>query len=208
MAKKKQITLKPKTESVKKEAVNEKLEETGETTEKTNEESEDEVKPAITVKEKVKKSFSQTDRIRCRSVTQGGLFVDGPKTKQPYSFSDYGDETEIEYRDLVALVIEKSSFIFHPYFIVDDSDFVSEFPQLEKFYTDSYSIQDLKGILELPIGFMVDKLRHLPSGAAENLKIIASAQVADGEIDSVKKIKALNEFFDVDLNLIAELSKD
>lgn len=155
---------------------------------------------------KSKKVFDQTDRILCRSVTPGGLYLDGAKTKQAYSFSDYGDETEIEYRDLVALVHVKSSYLFHPYFVVEDRDFVAEFPNLAEFYAEFYDDLDLEGILELPVGAMIEKLKKLPAGAAENLKVIASSQVADGRLDSVKKIKELNEFFGIDLNLIAELN--
>lgn len=156
----------------------------------------------------VKKSFEQTDRIKCRSVTQGGLYVEGSKTKQPYAFSCYGDETEIEYRDLVALVQVKSSYLFHPYFVVEDPDFVAEFPQLDKFYTEYYDVQDLEGILDLPVDQMLEKLKRLPTGATENLKVIAASQVADGRMDSVKKIKELNAFFGIDLNLVAELNND
>lgn len=155
---------------------------------------------------KSKKVFDQADRILCRSVTPGGLYLDGAKTKQAYSFSDYGDETEIEYRDLVALVHVKSSYLFHPYFVVEDRDFVAEFPNLAEFYAEFYDDLDLEGILELPLGAMIEKLKKLPAGAAENLKVIASSQVADGRLDSVKKIKELNEFFGIDLNLIAELN--
>lgn len=157
---------------------------------------------------KAKKEFEQTDRILCYSVTQGGLYVEGPKTKQPYSFSDYGDETEIEYRDLVGLINARSAYVFHPYFIISDKDFVAEFPHLEKFYNDSYEVRDLAEILELPNDQMEEKLKRLPSGAAENLKVIASSQVADGRLDSIRKIKILNEFFGIDLNLVAELSRN
>lgn len=157
---------------------------------------------------KPKKEFGQTERIKCYSVTQGGLYVDGPKSKQPYSFSDYGDETEIEYRDLVGLIVARSAYIFHPYFIIADKDFVAEFPHLEKFYNDSYDMQDLANILTLPNDQMEEKLKKLPAGAAENLKVIASSQVADGRLDSIRKIKILNEFFGIDLNLVAELSRN
>ena len=155
---------------------------------------------------KPKKVFEQTDRILCHSVTQGALYVDSPKTKQMYFFSEYGDETEIEYRDLIGLVSERSSYVYHPYFLIDDPDFVAEFPQLERFYTEHYEISELNEILKLPVEIMLSKLKKLPAGAAENVKILASSQVSDGTLDSVRKIKALNEFFDIDLNLIAELA--
>lgn len=155
---------------------------------------------------KTKKVFEQTDRILCHSVTQGQLYVDSSKTKQTYFFSENGDECEIEYRDLAGLVRERSAFVYHPYFLIDDPDFVAEFPQLEKFYTDHYEMSELNDILDLPVDEMLAKLKKLPAGALENIKILASSQVSNGQLDSVKKIKALNEFFDIDLNLVAELT--
>lgn len=153
----------------------------------------------------VKKTFDQSDGIMCRSVTQGGLHMEGLKTKMMYDWSEYGDETEVEYRDLVAAVRTKTSFVFNPFFIIEDQDFISEFPQLQKFYNDQYSVKDLKEILELPVNEMIETINTLPNGAKESLKSIASTQVANGRLDSVKKIKALDEVFDTDLNLLSEL---
>lgn len=161
--------------------------------------------PAPRKKKVEKKVFEPSDRILCHSVTQGGLFVDGPRTKVPYSFVDYGAEEEIEYRDLVALIHAKSDFIFNPYLVIDDKDFIAEFPQLDKLYSSSYELSDLASILDLPVDDMIAKINKLPPGAAENLKVLASSQVVEGRLDSVKKIKALNEFYGIDLNFIAEL---
>ena len=131
--------------------------------------------------------------------------MDGIKTQMQYRWTDYGDEVEVEYRDLVAEVRTHSPFVFNPFFIVDDEDFVNEFPQLKQFYTQAYSIRDLKEILTLPVHEMVSKMKELPAGAVESLKTIASSQVASGKLDSVKKIKALDEFFGTDLNLLQSL---
>ena len=168
------------------------------------EDEEVEVKPA----KKEKKKFDQSDGIICRSVTQGGLYLEGAKTKILYEWDDYGDESEVEYRDLVAEVRAKSQFVFRPCFIIDDEDFIAEFPQLEKFYKEKYTVKDLRKVLELPVGEMVDAIKELPKGAADSLKSIAAQQVSTGQLDSVRKIKALDEFFGTDLNLIGELISD
>lgn len=156
----------------------------------------------------VKKVFDQADGIMCRSVTQGGLHMEGIKTKMMYDWSDYGDETEVEYRDLVAAVRSKTSFVFNPFFIIEDEDFIAEFSQLQNFYRDQYTIKDLKKILDMPVGDMIEAINILPNGAKESLKSIASTQIANGRLDSVKKIKALDEIFDTDLNLLSELIED
>lgn len=151
------------------------------------------------------KKFDQSDGILCRSVTVGWLFFSGAKTGIDYEFTDYGDETEIEYRDLVHAVRSRSDFIYNPYFIIENEDFIKEFPQLDKFYHERYTTKELKDILKLPINEMVDQISALPSGAIDSLKKICATQIANGQLDSIKKIKALDQIFGTDLNLFSNL---
>lgn len=159
----------------------------------------------VAKKAPAKKSFSANDEILCRSVTQGVLFMDGDKTGMSYRWNDYGDETEVEYRDLVAAVRSKSRYIFNPYFIVEDQDFIDEFPLLAKFYKEQYSIKELRNILDEPNHKMIEIIKTLPNTAVESLKNIAAKQVANGAIDSVSKIKALDEIFGTELSLINQI---
>lgn len=154
---------------------------------------------------KEKKKFQQNDLIRCRSVVVGGLFLEGSKTKQLYQWNDYGDETEVEYRDLVAEVRAKSNYAFGPWFIVEDDDFVEEFPQLKQFYKQYNSVKKLKNILDLPVDQMTKKISELPTGAQESLKTIAATMVSSGAIDSVAKIKKLDEIFETDMEFLSSL---
>lgn len=163
--------------------------------------SEPEVKPVET-----KKKFEPNEPVLCRSVCQGALFMEGQSTKIMYRFDDYGSEVGIEYRDLVSEVrSNNSSFIYNPMFIVVDEDFIKEFPALQKFYEKHYSVTDLRGILELSPEEMIEEMKALPKGAAEQLKLIASAMVSDGTLDSMRKIKALEEFYGVDMSIIANV---
>lgn len=161
--------------------------------------------PKDTSTKKTKKKFEQTDFIMCRSVIQGGLFLEGAKTKQLYRWTDYGDETEVEYRDLVSEVRAKSAFVFSPYFIVEDEDFIEEFPQLKQFYNQYYSVKDLREILSLPLSSMAKKIEELPNGAKESLRSLAASMISSGAIDSVSKIKKLDEIFDTDMEFLSSL---
>ena len=158
-----------------------------------------------TVEKKKKKSFEASDGILCRSVVSGYLYVEGIKTGMMYSFTDYGDETEIEYRDLVAAIRSKDKAVYGPRFIVEDKDFLAEFPALEKFYTDQFTSKDIREILAMPENEMVAAIQKLPTPVLETLKTMAAKQVSSGQLDSVKKIKALDEIFGTDLNLVGEL---
>lgn len=156
---------------------------------------------------KTKKKFDPSDLIPCRSVCQGGLYLEGSRTKMPYEWSDYGVVEDVEYRDLAELVRTRSSYVFNPFFIIDDEDFVEEFPQLKKFYADNYSIKELAAILDMPVDQMVQEIKSLPKGAVESLKSIAASQVSAGQLDSVRKIKELDNIFKTDLNLLSDLFK-
>ena len=156
-------------------------------------------------KKKEKKKFQQTDLIMCRSVIDGGLFLEGSKSKQLYQWNDYGDESEVEYRDLVAELRARTSFLFAPWFIVEDEDFIAEFPQLKQFYSQYLSAKDLRDILELPVNQMARKIEELPGSAKETLRGIAAAMVQSGAIDSISKVKKLDEIFETEMEFLSSL---
>ena len=152
-----------------------------------------------------KRVFNQSDMILCRSVTLGGLGLVGSKSQEYYRWDAYGDETEVEYGDLLSLIRGKSSYIFGPMFIVEDDELVNQFPDLKKFYEDSYTVKDLEGILDLDPVDIVATLKTLPKQALTTMKSIASTQIAEGRLDSLKKIKALDDFFGTELSLLHSL---
>ena len=162
----------------------------------------------VETKKDSKHKFEQTDGVSCRSVVQGGLFMEGLKTKMDYSWTDYGDVTEVEYRDLVAAVRSKSKFVFNPWFIIEDEDFLAEYPQVKQFYDSSYTLTDLIKILDMPPTQMIEEIKKLPKGAIDTIKSLASKQVSNGTLDSVSRIRALDDYFDTDLNLLASISNE
>lgn len=154
-----------------------------------------------------KKKFAEDDGILCRSVTPGKLIMIGNKTGMKYIWNDYGHEYEIEYRDLVIAVRTRSNFIFGPMFIIEDEDFINEFDLVKKFYANSYNTADLKKILGLPVEEMEKAIAALPPEAKKSFKIVASTAVREGSLDSLAKIRVLDEIFGIELKLLAEMDR-
>lgn len=169
---------------------------------------EKEIKEPIIEKAPEKKKFRDNDGIKCRSAVSGNLYIEGLKTKMIYNWIDYGDETEVDYVDLVAAVRSRDKSVYEPRIIVDDPDFLAEFPVLEKFYSDKFTTRDLRAILNMPVDDMINAIEKLPNGAKESVKTLAAKEVANGELDSVGKIKALDKLFGTDLNLIGSFNED
>ena len=130
----------------------------------------------------------------------------GIKSGVNYEWAGRGDVTEVEYQDLVAAIRSGKRHITEPFFIIQDEDFLAEFPQIQKIYTTMYSVGDLEDLLINPdADTMIATIETLPDGAKESIKNIAATLIANGRVDSVKKIKALDAFYGTNFTLMSEL---
>jgi len=159
----------------------------------------------ISASGKTPKKYKATDVIPCMSITAGELGMEGIKSRINYRWSEQGDITEVEYQDLLAAIRQNNNFIVKPYFIIQDEELLSQFPQVKKIYDSMYSGRDLKDILKLRPAEMRAAIIALPDGAKEAIKNIASSQISSGQLDSVRKIKFLDELFGTELMLMTEL---
>jgi len=160
---------------------------------------------AVKEEKKVRVKHDPSDPILCRSITVGKLLMEGINTKMVYRWMDYGDEIEVEYRDLASAVRSHSQFIFAPYFIIEDDAFIEEFTELNKFYNEKFTIKELSEILDMNEGEMEDAISILPKGAKEQFINIVSTKISNGELDSVRKIKALERILNIDFSLVADM---
>lgn len=150
----------------------------------------------------VAKTFGQEDLIPCRSMISGQLFIEGARSKLLYTFADYGDVCDIEYRDLIYLVRSyQNKIIYEPWIIIEDEDFIEQNPKLSELYTKMYTDGDLIEVINLPVNQMVSTIKSLPSGCQNALKGIAATMIDSGALDSIRKIKALDEIFGTNMML-------
>ena len=152
-----------------------------------------------------KKKFVATDPITCVSITAGELGMIGIKSKINYRWVGRGSETEVEYQDLAAAVRSSKKHIFKPLFIIQDEDFLAEFPKVKEVYSSIYSVKDLKEIFKMTPTQMKKLIPSLPDGAKESVKHLASEMIKNGTLDSVSKIKVLDEIFNTKFMLMTEL---
>lgn len=158
-----------------------------------------------TVKEAKVKKFNPEDKILCQSVSAGITHVKGQKTGEIYTFESEGATEYIEYRDLVAAIRTNSNIIFRPFILVKDKDFIEEQDKLKKYYDSLYTIEDYNEFFRLPAYRMKDILDQLPDGIKNTIKSMAVTKIANGSLDSVARIKALDEYFGTQLSMLTGL---
>ena len=147
------------------------------------------------------KKFAQDDMILCRSVTYGELLLTGPKSKLLYSWANYGDVTEIPFQDLQALRSTRSSYLFRPRFIIEDEDLVELWAKDLKDMYNNLVDEDVDALFKLPLNQFKSKLKKAPRGVQQAVKNIAGEKILNGSLDSLAKIKAIDEILGTDLRL-------
>lgn len=147
----------------------------------------------VVEKPKTEAKHDSNDKIKCRSITTGEMIMIGQRTGDMYDFIDYDDTIDVSYEDLVAAIRAKSCYIFDPLFIIEDELFLKEYPKIQELYDSLYGNGDFEKILELPLAQMKDAVKNLPSGVLPSFKSYVSTAINDGILDSLKKIKALDD---------------
>ena len=157
-----------------------------------------------TAPKKAPRKFKADDMIDCRSITFGELLLVGPKSKLLYTWSNYGDTTEMEYQDLQALKSTKSSYLYRPRFIIEDEELVEQWSKDFKAMYDNIVEVDVEDMFKLPLNQFKAKLKKAPKGVQMAVKNIAGEKIMNGSLDSLKKIKAIDEILGTDLKLYIE----
>lgn len=150
---------------------------------------------------KAPRKFAPGDMITCRSLTFGELLLTGTKSKLLYSWANYGDTTEVEYQDLQALKSTRSSYLFKPRFVIEDEDLVEQWNKdLGDIYKNIIDM-DAEDLFKLPVNQFKSKLKKAPKGVQQAVKNIAGEKILNGSLDSLTKIKAIDELLGTDLLL-------
>lgn len=138
------------------------------------------------------RKFDSGDMIPCKSVRNGVLQYIGKKTGDLYEWSDYGDITDVSYGDLLAIKANKSKFIYAPWFLILDEDAIVAL-KLKDLYDQFAEYEDVDEFFDLPASEFRAKLMKAPQGFKDTVARTASLRVRDGSLDSVIKIKIIDD---------------
>lgn len=164
--------------------------------------------PVSEVKRETKKvaakeprKYAPGDMIPCRSLTYGELLLTGTKSKLLYSWANYNDVTEVEFQDLQALKSTRSSYLFKPRFVIEDEELAEQWSKdLGTMYKQIVNV-DVEDLFKLSPSQFKTKLKNAPKGVQQAVKNIAGEKILNGTLDSLAKIKAIDEILGTDLKL-------
>lgn len=157
----------------------------------------EDTKPVV----KEKREYKDSDKIPCFSITPGEYLFEGDKSKTVYSWINQGVVEDMRYDDLTAAIRTRKPCVFKPRIVIQDDEFLEDYPEIRRLYESMYSKEDLAKVLTLDPNRMTEVIKSLPDGAKDAIKYIAVEAIENGTLDSVGRVRALDQIYGTDLLL-------
>lgn len=131
---------------------------------------------------------------------QGKLVYESPRTHELYRWDAFGDEQEMELRELRNAKSSAKKFFLNNWFMFRDEDaWVIDYLGLNQYYKNAINLDDFDELFTKPASEIEKVVSKLSAGQKKSVAYRARQMVLDGEIDSNKAISALEKSLGVDL---------
>ena len=155
-----------------------------------------ESKPIIEEKKvKTDADYRPDEMIPCHSVFEGVLYFYGRHTGMTYKFVGAGDRRNVEYQDLKAGMLEHVESMYNPDIVIDDENLINDehWWEIKEIYSDMYSEDEIKKVMELPLRDFKVAYPQLPITAKNTIISIFASQIENGTFEQYNKAKYIDE---------------
>ena len=158
-------------------------------------------------KVETKREFQPFDLIQCESLVSGKLFYTSPKSNQTYEWANNGDSVDVTYEDLLAMKQSHSQILYRPSIMIKDADLLAQprWMDIAKLYNsyDILSLRDAEKIINLDANSLRKALEKLNPAMRIVICDTAADMIEKGTLDSIQKIKVLDEVCGTELYTLA-----
>ena len=136
-----------------------------------------------------------------RNGFRGTLVYTSPRTGETYTWDSFGDEQEMELRELMNVKASAKAFFMNNWFLFDkEYDWVIDELKVRQYYRDSIRYEDFDNLFTMESGELRDTLAKLSSGQKTAVAMRARELVDEGKIDSLKVIHAIEDTLGIKLS--------
>ncbi len=146
----------------------------------------------------VLKDIDPDQYVVVRNGFQGKLIYVSKKTGELFEWDEFGDEQEIELRELKNAKNSNKGFFENNWFMFDE-EWVIDYLGVRQFYKHAIKIEDFDNIFEKSPSEIEKIVSNLSDGQKKSVSYRARTLIEEGKIDSIKAISSLEKSLGVEL---------
>jgi len=148
----------------------------------------------------VPKDIDIHEYIPVRNGSRGKLIYVSPRTEERFVWEEFGDEQELELQELKNAKAANKKFFERNWFMFDDEyDWVIDYLGMRKFYAHSIGIDNFDDLFKKKPDEISKIIADLSDGQKKSVGYRARQLLAEGGIDSMKVIEALEKSLGTEL---------
>lgn len=148
----------------------------------------------------VPKEVDLSELITVKNGYNGKLVYVSARTHERFVFDGFGDEQEIELRELRNAKSAAKSFFVNNYFMFGpEFEWVPAYLGMARYYKNSIKPDEFEDLFDMPAEELRDRISKLNDGQKKAINYMAREKIANGDIDSRKTISMLEEALGVQL---------
>ena len=152
------------------------------------------------IKNIVPKDVSPNTIVTVRNGFQGRLVYISPRTHEKFVWENFGDEQDMELREIRNAKSSSKAFFAKNWFMFDeDNEWVIPYLGLSRYYKNAIKLEDFDDIFDNTPAKIKSIISKLSSGQKKSVSYRARELVMSRKIDSLKTIEALEEALGTDL---------
>lgn len=131
---------------------------------------------------------------------QGKLVYESPRTHEVYCWDAFGDEQEIDLRELRNAKSSAKKFFMNNWFMFREEDaWVIDYLGLNQYYKNALNLEEFDKLFTKSTSEIEKVISKLSAGQKKSVAYRARQLVLEGKIDSNKTIAALEKFLGIEL---------
>lgn len=146
-------------------------------------------KPA-SKKIQVREKIDDNELITVKNATQGTLIYKDSDDCE-IVWEDFGEEKELTMREL--FIMKKKNILFFKENWIEVNAIVLNALGVSSFYTNAISIDEYEELFNLEAEQLKERIEKLPKSIKDSIGLRAIKLINDGVLDSMKKIKVLED---------------
>lgn len=154
----------------------------------------------ITTKQqyKVKKNLDPNMIITVKNGFQGRLIYKSRRTQERFEWSGFGDEQDMDLQELKNAKNSSKTFFENNWFLIDDPE-VLEYLGVSQYYKYALNFDSFDDLFTKELKEIKSIISKLSTGQKKSVAYRAKQLIADGVIDSIKVITALEDSLSIEL---------